>query len=150
MSKVWANPVWFFFHGMAAKVNEKFYNANKGACLNIVKQICTILPCPLCKREATKYMARITVHHIPTKILFQKMLFDFHNSVNGRLGKRNFNRHGLDKYNRLKFIKTTQYMCATLRRFNSRWLGSGGRATGTINYINLIENSVRSHIIHFL
>ena len=39
MSKVWANPVWFFFHGMAEKVHEDFFNANKGACLNIIKTI---------------------------------------------------------------------------------------------------------------
>ena len=56
MSSAWATPVWFFFHGMAEKVHEDFFNANKGACLNIVKTKCCALPCPMCRTAATKYM----------------------------------------------------------------------------------------------
>ena len=148
MSRVWANPVWFFFHGLAEKVHENFYNKNRGACLKIVKSVCNILPCPLCRREATKYMSKITVAHVPTKTHFKKMLFDFHNSVNKRLRKRPFAFSGLEKYSRLRFIKTTVLMCQHLRRFNSRWLGGGGRTS--VKYINTIESSVRKHIIHFL
>ena len=149
MSKVWANPVWYFFHGLAEKVHEDFYNTNKGACLNIVKSICKILPCPLCRREATRYMARISIHHVPTKQLFKRMLFEFHNSVNKKLRKRIFPFAGLEKYSRLRFIKTTHRMCQQLRYFNQKWLGGGG-ARSSIVYINLIENSVRRHIVHFL
>ena len=145
----WAPPTWIFFHTFAAKINKEFFEANRDQCLSIIKMTCNCLPCPECTRHAIHFLTRVNGITVKTKEDFILMLFDFHNSVNGRLGKRNFNRHGLDKYNRLKFIKTTQYMCATLRRFNSKWLG-GGRAKGTINYINLIENSVRSHIIHFL
>ena len=85
MSKLWANPVWFFFHGMAEKVHEDFFLANKGACLNIVKTICSALPCPMCRKSAVKYMGNIQVNDIPTKEHFKKMLFDFHNYVNRKL-----------------------------------------------------------------
>jgi hypothetical protein len=150
MSKAWANPVWFFFHGLAEKVHEDFYNRNKNACLSLVKRVCNILPCPLCRREATKYMSRISVLHVPTKEHFKEMLFHFHNSVNKKLHKSSFPKSGLEKYSRLRFIKTTRVMCSQLRRFNQRWLGGRGVGAGNIEYINLIENSVRKHITHFL
>ena len=150
MSKVWANPVWFFFHGLAEKVHEDFYNKHKGACLNIVKSVCNILPCPLCRREATTYMSRITIHHIPTKEHFKQLLYDFHNYVNKKTRKRPFPKGGLEKYSRLRFIKTTRVMCNQLRHFNKKWLGGGFSNAGSIGYINNIENSVRRHIVHFL
>ena len=145
MSKIWATPVWFFFHGMAEKVHEDFYNKNKQACLNIIKQICYSLPCPMCKNAATKFMNRITIKHIPTKKHFKMLLFNFHNHVNRKLRKRKFNYEQLEKYKYLRFIKCTKIMCAQLRRFNNK-----GFMRSSNSYINLVENSIRHHIKYFI
>lgn len=149
MSKLWANPVWFFFHGMAEKVHEDFFNTNKGACLSIVKTICSSLPCPMCRREATKYMKHITIKNIPTKEHFKKMLFDFHNSVNRRLRKRQFRKHELEKYKRLRFIKCTQIMCYQIRRFNRGQFNSPA-TVGLNSYVDRVENSVKNYIKYFI
>ena len=149
MSKVWANPVWFFFHGLAEKVHEDFFNTNKQACLNIIKTICSALPCPMCRTAATKYMSNKTTRDIPTKEHFKKMLFDFHNSVNRKLGKRQFTRKELVIYKRLRFIKCTQLMCFQVRRFNRGRFNSP--AKGGINeYINRVEDAVKKHLKYFL
>lgn len=150
MSKVWANPTWFFLHGMAEKVDEEFYNKNYRACLGIVKQICNILPCPICRKEAIQYIKNIRPHHVKDKESFKKMLFVFHNKVNARLRKRRFLYKDLEKYKNLKFIRTTQVMCRQLRRFNSKSMYRATQAAGIVRYINNIENSVRKYIKFFL
>ena len=149
MSSAWATPVWFFFHGMAEKVHENFYNANRGACLGIVKSICSVLPCPICRKEAEKYISRITVSQVPTKESFKKMIFTFHNAVNRRLHKRIMPESGLRRYKYLKFIKCTRLMCYQMKRFN-RGVFRSHLTASTNRYIDLIENSVRAHIQHFL
>jgi len=149
MSKTWANPVWFFFHGMAEKVHEDFFLANRGACLGIVKTICSSLPCPMCRTAAIQHMARISVRDIPTKIHFKKMLFDFHNHVNMKLRNRQFTRKELDIYKRLRFIKCTQIMCYQLRKFNRGHFNSP--SSGSLNtYVDLVERSVKKHIQFFI
>ena len=116
MSSAWATPVWFFFHGMAEKVHENFYNANRGACLGIVKSICSVLPCPICRKEAEKYINKITVSQVPTKESFKKMIFTFHNAVNRRLHKRIMPESGLRRY---KYL--IQKNRGTHRKHDSRY-----------------------------
>ena len=76
-------------------------------------------------------------------------LFDFHNSVNKKLGKRQFTRKELVIYKRLRFIKCTQLMCFQVRRFNRGRFNSP--AKGGINeYINRVEDAVKKHLKYFL
>ena len=76
MSKKWSHPTWAFFHTFGEKVDESFYNRNRDICLRIIKTICGLLPCPVCRVHAMRYMKRINVQHLPTKEHFKTMLFD--------------------------------------------------------------------------
>ena len=149
MSKTWSNPVWFFFHGLAEKVHDDFYIENSKACLNIVKKICAILPCPMCRSAATRYMRKIKYQHVQTKENFKRMLFNFHNYVNRKLRKRMFLEKDLQIYTRLKFIKTTQLMCYQLRRFNNGMFRTVASKNSDA-YINQVENSVKKYIKYFI
>lgn len=150
MIGTWANPVWYFFHGLAEKVDPTFFNANRGACLKLIKDICQILPCPMCRVAATRYMQKITVRHIPTKEVFKDVIFKFHNYVNKKTYKRQFPKENLKIYKRLRFIKTTQEMCYQLKRFNRGGLFRLRLGNNSDQYINQIENSVRAHIKYFI
>ena len=134
---------------MAEKVHEDFFIANKGACLGIVKTICSSLPCPMCRTAAIKHMKNISVRDIPTKGHFKKMLFDFHNHVNMKLRKRQFTRKELYKYKRLRFITCTQLMCYQIRRFN-KGIFNRPSSRNSNAYVDLVEKSIKKHIRFFI
>jgi len=149
MSKVWANPVWFFFHGMAEKVHEDFYRKNCKACLDIIKKICTILPCPMCRSAAVKYMRKIHYSHVLTKRQFQEMLYNFHNYVNKKLRKRIFLKKELKIYKRLNFIRTTRVMCSQLKNFNRGMFRIVSSQNSDI-YITYVETSILKYKNFFI
>lgn len=95
----WAPPTWIFFHTFAAKVNKQFFEANREQCLSIIKMSCYCLPCPECTRHAAHFLTRVNQNTVKTKEDLILMLFDFHNSVNRRLGKAQFTKESLVMYN---------------------------------------------------
>jgi len=95
----WAPPTWAFFHTFAAKVNKQFFEANRDQCLSIIKMACNCLPCPECTRHAIHFFTRVNRNTVKTKEDLILMLFDFHNSVNRRLGKAQFTKESLVMYN---------------------------------------------------
>lgn len=95
----WAPPTWIFFHTFAAKVNKQFFEANREQCLSIIKMSCYCLPCPECTRHAANFLTRVNQNTVKTKEDLILMLFDFHNSVNRRLGKAQFTKESLVMYN---------------------------------------------------
>ena len=122
MSKIWSNPTWAFFHTFAEKVDESFYNRNRDICLQIIKTICNILPCPICRVHATNYMKKIKIQQLRTKNDFRMMLFKFHNQVNRRLRKPSFNAKDLGKYKVYAIKNSINLMHYELQRFQK---GSG-------------------------
>ena len=104
MSKKWSHPTWAFFHTFAEKVEESFYNRNRDICLQIIKTICNLLPCPICRVHATRYMQKINIQQLPTKEHFKNMLFNFHNDVNRRLRKSSFPKDRLILYKKRNII----------------------------------------------
>lgn len=98
MSEKWSIPTWNFFHTLAEKINNTFYLTNTQTILNLIKRICSNLPCPECRAHASLYMSRISINNVKTKENFKIMLFAFHNIVNSRLGKPLFKKENLIKY----------------------------------------------------
>lgn len=117
MSRIWSNPTWMFFHTFAEKVDINFYNRNKDICLMIIKSVCEVLPCMVCRVHATRYMRNITIKTVPTKRLFRKMLLDFHNFVNRRLRKRQYPERALVKYRNMKLASVLDLMCYEIKRY---------------------------------
>ena len=105
MSKSWGTPTWYLFHSLAEHVNEEFYKQNANIICNIIKSICSCLPCEECRKHAVQY-TRVTLQqrYVPTKDALRQYLFDFHNSVNMRTRKQRFANYDMYKYSKLKPI----------------------------------------------
>lgn len=117
MSRIWATPTWYFFHMFAEKIHPMFYRNNVIPCFNIIRQICFNLPCPDCRYHATNYIKKFTPRDVSNKEDLKIVLFEFHNHVNRRLGKRQFTLRELDMYKRA--VKYNIY-----KLFHSRFGGS--------------------------
>ena len=63
----WGTPTWYLFHGLAANINEEFYNKNTHILLDFVKRVCANLPCPYCRKHAVNYISKVRLDEINTK-----------------------------------------------------------------------------------
>jgi hypothetical protein len=82
----WGEPTWFFFHTIAEKIKPEYFAEYKNEVFEIIKNVCSTLPCPNCAQHATEYMQKINFQNIRTKEDLQIMLWAFHNEVNKRKG----------------------------------------------------------------
>ena len=97
MSKNWGTPTWNFFHTLAEKIDEDYYKSNYIKIYDIIKKICSNLPCPECTKHAQLYLKRIRPESLKNKEDFKNMLFNFHNEVNKRKRKPIFTKFALYK-----------------------------------------------------
>ncbi len=84
----WGVPTWYFMHTYAEKINPNYYKHNNVKCFNIIRVICYNLPCPYCREHAISYLRRVPTGSINTKEKLKNFLWQFHNSVNKRTGKK--------------------------------------------------------------
>ena len=64
MLEAWSHPTWLFFHSLAEKINEDFLKKNTLDVLNMIKNICVNLPCPILKKYKFGRFDIIYVHFI--------------------------------------------------------------------------------------
>jgi len=119
MTDRWGPPTWFFFHCFAEKINDNFYKKEYKKCFNIIKSICSFLPCPICQRHAMSYLRRVNVHSLRKKEDFKRFLFNFHNYTNVNTKKKSENINILQKYEKGIFINISKYF---FQNFYSRQL----------------------------
>ena len=61
--EIWSVPTWYFFHGLAARIDKDFYKNNyMKIWINVYQNICLNLPCPMCKRHATNYIKKKCIY----------------------------------------------------------------------------------------
>jgi len=95
----WGAPTWFLLHTLAEKVKDDSFNNIKLQLFEVIKNICSNLPCPKCSAHAIEYFKKINFNAINTKQDLKIMLFQFHNEVNLRKGFNLFSESELiDKY----------------------------------------------------
>ncbi len=87
---IWGAPFWYFFHILAEKVKPESFNLVSANIHEIIKEVCSNLPCPYCKSHAVDYMSKINFKNITSSNDLKLMLFTFHNSVNKRTNKPDF------------------------------------------------------------
>ena len=109
MSKSWGTPTWYFFHTWAEKIKEEHYNDIKTDIFGHIKRLCSVLPCPDCRDHASEYLKHFNVGQMPTKQHMKMFLFNFHNTVNARLGHPQYQLKDLDMYKRGIFVKIFYY-----------------------------------------
>ena len=101
----WGTAVWYFFHTISCRINENFYNSNYEYIWGFIKRICQTLPCPYCQKHAKEYVAKVNISQVRTKYGLKSVLFNFHNTVNARIGKKVEHISILNKYNRANIKK---------------------------------------------
>jgi len=110
MTKIWGPCTWYLFHSLAEKIKEEHFPTVRLEMLGIMKQICASLPCPDCAGHAIQFMTHININRIRTKQDMKMMLLSFHNEVNTRLNKPNFNETQLtEKYSKAKTGDIVKY-----------------------------------------
>ena len=99
--EIWGNNIWFLFHTIAYKIKENEFLNCKNDLIFIFKNICNNLPCPECSNDATNIINKINFDNINTKEDFKLLLFNFHNYINKKLNKPEFDINLLDiKYSK--------------------------------------------------
>jgi hypothetical protein len=105
----WGEPTWFLFHTLAEKVKEENFPSIRLDLINIIRIICSNLPCPDCANHATEYMKKINFASIKTKQDLKFMLFQFHNVVNQKKSFPLFSSDNLDsKYSNANTVNIIQ------------------------------------------
>ena len=102
--EIWGPPVWTLFHVLAEKVNERVYPRIVGQLFDIIKRICSALPCPECSQDATMFLGKIKLHELKTKNDFKNMIYVFHNYVNSKKRKKLYNYSNLEIYKRYNIV----------------------------------------------
>jgi hypothetical protein len=99
--KLWGNTIWYLFHGLLHKLNdEQFYNWKEDY-IFIFKSISNNLPCPECSADANNIIKKTNFKNINSKEDLIKYIFNFHNYVNKKLKKKEFNYEDLIIYEKI-------------------------------------------------
>ena len=94
----WGQAAWTFMHVLACKIKQKEFQAQKEAIINIIRGICSNVPCPSCRSHAEVQMKQLNPGSIRSKNDLIDMLMDFHNKVNIRTQKRLFTKGEMKIY----------------------------------------------------
>ena len=105
MSKSWATPTWYFFHSFAEHIDNEFYKANRFEICDMLRNICSNLPCYDCTLHAIQYTKNtLSGKYIPDKESLKHYFFTFHNSVNMKTRKGKFSNYDMYKKSKLEYI----------------------------------------------
>ena len=96
--EIWGPPIWNFYHGLVANINEEYFSKHGHEIFSFIKQMSAFLPCPDCSQHATIFLSKVRNIHISTKKDLIKLLYLFHNSVNVRKNKPVFDFKNMNKY----------------------------------------------------
>jgi len=106
MTKSWGPCSWYLFHTLAEKIKEEYFYEMKQEIVNMIKKICFKLPCPDCAGHASKKLGSLNINSINSKEDLKNVLLSFHNFVNVRTNKPQWNEQQLNE--KYKLAKTTQ------------------------------------------
>jgi Erv1 / Alr family len=102
--EVWGPATWTLFHVLAENVNEFAYPRIVGQIFDVIKRVCSALPCPECAQDATIFLSKVRLHELRTKNDFKNMIYMFHNYVNAKKRKPLFNYANLEIYKRYNIV----------------------------------------------
>lgn len=102
--EVWGPAVWTLFHTLAEKLNPDAYNQVIPSLFSMIVQICKVLPCPDCSKDASNFLAKIKLSDYKTKDEFKNMLYLFHNYVNAKKRKPLYNYTNMSVYKNMNLL----------------------------------------------
>jgi len=94
--KEWGHIIWYFFHTLAYKLKDT-ESTHANYLLEIFISICHTLPCPYCRTDAVDLLKKANTSIVKTKPDLIRFMWQFHNIVNKKLGKRymTFEKHNV-------------------------------------------------------
>jgi len=102
--EVWGPATWTLFHVLAEKVNQVVYPRIAGQLFDVIRRICSALPCPECAQDATIFLSKVKLHELRSKNDFKNMIYMFHNYVNSKKRKPLYNYANLEIYKRYNIV----------------------------------------------
>lgn len=94
---LWGPAIWYFFHGIAEKINPDKFADHKQNLFKILDIVCSNLPCPDCSEHALQEIKKINVANVTSRDAYKELILGLHNRVNIRLKKTQFTRQQLDE-----------------------------------------------------
>lgn len=106
----WGPVTWVLLHTIAAKIKSEYFLSNKVFLINIIKLICKTLPCEDCANHATILLNNYKhFHKLNTLHEFQIWLWEFHNIINIKLGKKEVSKDILQNFHKNNLIQLLQF-----------------------------------------
>jgi hypothetical protein len=102
--EVWGPATWTLFHVLAEKINEFVYPRIAGQLFDVIRRICSALPCPECAQDATIFLSKVKIQELRSKNDFKNMIYMFHNYVNAKKRRPLFNYANLEIYKRYNIV----------------------------------------------
>ena len=87
----WGRPLWIFLHTFCEKIKPDVFTQKREMILSLIHGLLQSLPCPTCQKDTNKYLKKYNLFQIRTKEQCIHYLFTFHNHVNVKLGKPEYN-----------------------------------------------------------
>tara|TARA_Y100000992_G_C21230675_1_gene475323 strand:- start:628 stop:1086 length:459 start_codon:yes stop_codon:yes gene_type:complete len=85
--EVWGPCIWKTLHVLTIKIKDDSFVEQHTKLIDIIIDICSHLPCPICSTHAQGMMKKMNLKSVNTKEKLIKILFLMHNEVNKRLKK---------------------------------------------------------------
>lgn len=130
---LWGPAIWYFFHGIAEKIDSEKFEAQKLNLFRILEIVCTNLPCPDCSEHALGELKKINKEKVANREIYKDLLLEFHNRVNIRIKHPVFTRTQLDE--KYKTINLN----AMMHNFNIAY-------NTTVYNEKLLQNSLRKRL----
>jgi len=83
----WGNATWYFLHTISYKLKEE-HSDKVQELFKLFYNVCINLPCQECAGHAKKQLDKAYKYKIKTKNDLVNIIWEFHNIVNKRLGKK--------------------------------------------------------------
>tara|TARA_A100001015_G_scaffold103396_1_gene114747 strand:+ start:575 stop:1030 length:456 start_codon:yes stop_codon:yes gene_type:complete len=99
--EIWGKNIWFLLHGLIHKLNNEEFKNYKDDFIYIFTNIVFHLPCFECSRDAHSVIDVNKLKKFTNKNDMEKYIFDFHNYVNKKLKKNEFNYDDINKYDKI-------------------------------------------------
>jgi hypothetical protein len=143
--EVWGPPIWTLFHVLAEKINEHAYPFFMSQLFQVIKMICSALPCPECTQDATIFLSKIKLQDLKTKNDFKNMIYIFHNHVNVKKRKHLYNYSNLEIYKKYNIIHVfNRFISVYHTRGNMNLLAESFRRQLIVkNVKNWFSNNIR-------
>lgn len=144
--QIWGPNIWYFFHALAEKINENKFIENKIHLIELIKIICSNLPCPECSNDAKEIINKTNFNVINTKEDFKKYIFNFHNHVNKKIGNSIFLYEDLDKkYCKINIYSTFNNLIYIFSKNsnNPKLMQSSMIRQNSVNKINNLFNLIK-------